>query len=330
VLGEHSDWAAGYRAANGGIERGAAIIVGTEQGIHARAHPLTTADLHFRAGPEHGRTLRVPFAGLAEAAAHPFFGPVAGTLAALLERHPCGGLAVDVVKSDLPAGKGLASSAAACVLVVRAARDIHGLSIDTAEEMRLAWEGERRSGSMCGRMDQGCALGRTCVLLDFDGDHLGVQRLQPGGRFHFVLVDLGGAKDTRRILRDLHGCFPDAPGERARRCREALGVRNRAIVARGAEAILSGDAAELGRCLDEAQRVFERDIAPVSPEALRETRLRALLQVPFVREVMLGGKGVGSHGDCCAQVLVRDAAAQEELVRRIPLELGLRALPLSF
>jgi galactokinase len=327
VVGEHSDWAAGYRAASRAISPGAAIVVGTEQGILASARRSATKELVFRSG--RGRALRAPFADLRKAVSHPFFGPVAGAFAALLERYRCGGVAVEVVRSDLPAGKGLASSAAACVLLVRAARQLHDLPIDAAEEMRLAWEGERRAGSMCGRMDQACALGRACVLLGFDGDDLAVRRLRPGGRFHFVLVDLGGAKDTRRILRDLQGCFPGAPGRRARRCRAALGQHNLAIVARSAAAILAGDAPELGRCLDEAQRIFERDVAPVSPRVLREPRLRALLGVPFVREASLGAKGTGSHGDCCAQVLVRDAASQQALIRRISDDLRLRALPLS-
>ena len=41
VLGEHSDWAGGYRRINSDIHKGCAIIVGTNQGLHAEveAHP---------------------------------------------------------------------------------------------------------------------------------------------------------------------------------------------------------------------------------------------------------------------------------------------------
>ena len=39
LFGEHSDWAGGYRRINSDIERGYAIITGTNQGLHARIKP---------------------------------------------------------------------------------------------------------------------------------------------------------------------------------------------------------------------------------------------------------------------------------------------------
>ena len=41
LFGEHSDWAGGYRRTNADIEKGFAIIAGTNQGIYAEvdAHP---------------------------------------------------------------------------------------------------------------------------------------------------------------------------------------------------------------------------------------------------------------------------------------------------
>ena len=39
LFGEHSDWAGGYRRINADIEKGHAIITGTNQGIHARVKP---------------------------------------------------------------------------------------------------------------------------------------------------------------------------------------------------------------------------------------------------------------------------------------------------
>ena len=48
LLGEHSDWAGGYRRINADIEKGYSLITGTDQGIHAevsRASHLPGADL---------------------------------------------------------------------------------------------------------------------------------------------------------------------------------------------------------------------------------------------------------------------------------------------
>ena len=41
LFGEHSDWAGGYRRINAAIEKGHAIIVGTNQGVYGevKAHP---------------------------------------------------------------------------------------------------------------------------------------------------------------------------------------------------------------------------------------------------------------------------------------------------
>ena len=39
LFGEHSDWAAGHRRQNSALEKGCAIIAGTNQGLHARATP---------------------------------------------------------------------------------------------------------------------------------------------------------------------------------------------------------------------------------------------------------------------------------------------------
>jgi len=43
LLGEHSDWAGGYRRINADIEKGYSLITGTDQGIHAEvsAHPTS-------------------------------------------------------------------------------------------------------------------------------------------------------------------------------------------------------------------------------------------------------------------------------------------------
>ena len=43
LFGEHSDWAGGYRRINAEIEKGYALITGTNQGIYAEAEPHPTA-----------------------------------------------------------------------------------------------------------------------------------------------------------------------------------------------------------------------------------------------------------------------------------------------
>jgi hypothetical protein len=57
--------------------------------------------------------------------------------------------------------------------------------------------------------------------------------------------------------------------------------------------------------------------------------LHSVLAHPLVRELCWGGKGVGSQGDGCAQLVARDGAAQRHLVRELPRLLDVRCLELN-
>ena len=55
---------------------------------------------------------------------------------------------------DLPIKSGLSSSAAICVLVARAFNEMYELQLNTMGEMNIAFYGEQRTPSRCGRLDQ--------------------------------------------------------------------------------------------------------------------------------------------------------------------------------
>ncbi len=58
-------------------------------------------------------------------------------------------------------------------------------------------------------MDQCGAFGQVPMLMTFEGDSLGVQRLALGAALYLVLVDLRASKDTVAILAALQvpACF---------------------------------------------------------------------------------------------------------------------------
>jgi hypothetical protein len=80
--------------------------------------------------------------------------------------------------------------------------------------------------------------------------------------------------------------------------------------------------------MTEAQAAFDAFIAPVCPE-LRAPRLHEVLTSAAVRELAFGGKGVGSQGDGCAQLVTRGPGERERLARRLEAELQVSALPLT-
>ncbi len=136
------------------------------------------------------------------------------------------------------------------------------------------------------------------------------------------------AKDTRRILADLNACFPDAADPTSAGVREALGPRNATLVAAARRTIEQGDAAALGALMTEAQRVFDTLVAPACPE-LAAPRLHEVLAHPAVAELGWGGKGVGSQGDGCAQLVARGPDERDALARRLGDDLGVSCLPLT-
>ncbi len=334
LFGEHSDWAGGHRVRAPQLPPGRCLVSGTDQGLRARfrRHPdAFVVQSVLPDGTPRG-PLRVPASpdALAEVARRDaFFGYAAGVAAEVLRRFDAaGGLELHVLEADLPMGSGLSSSAAVCVLVARAFGRAWELGLSIRDEMQLAYAGERLAGSACGRMDQICAYGRRPVMLTFDGDGLEIEPVAPGGEIALLIVDLRRGKDTRRILSDLNACFPDTPGRLAEGVREALGPRNAALLGRARALLHEGDARGLGELMSEAQALFDALVAPACPE-LAAPRLHEVLESGAARDLAWGGKGVGSQGDGCAQLVARGPEERDALARRLEREFAVACLPLG-
>jgi galactokinase len=331
LFGEHSDWAGAYRSTHPGIERGWCLVAGTDQGLEVSAQRRDRGvEIHsvLPSGDEHVGELPAEVEALDAGARSPeFFRHVAGAAAEMHARYELAGLSLRL-RSDLPVQKGLSSSAAVCVATVRAYARAYALELDASDEMEIAYAGERRTGSECGRMDQVVAHGPGLTALCFDGDRVEVERFESGGVFHLLIVDLQRGKDTRRILRDLNRCYPDAASEQSRRVRDALGCRNEELHRRARAALEAGDAGELGACMIDAQQRFDRDVMPVSP-ALAAPFQRELLDHPVVAELGYGAKGVGSQGDGCVQIVARGGKQRDALARRLEDDLAVVTFPLT-
>ena len=334
LFGEHSDWAAGYRRANTAIEKGYTIIAGTNQGLYARVETHPSA-LVFRSTMSDGRTRvarEIPMerqALLAEAESGEFFSYVAGVAFRILSRYPVRGLAIDNYRTDLPIGKGLSSSAAACVLTARAFNRMYNLRMTVNGEMEYAYLGEITTPSQCGRMDQGCAFGSRPILMVHDRETVAVEELQVRKPIHMVVVDLGARKDTKEILARLNQCYPFAQDTVARNVQHYLGTLNHGMVVRAADELRGGDAEGLGRLMTEAQRLFDEHCSPACPEELNAPTLHRVLEHPKIQPHVWGGKGVGSQGDGSAQLIARSEADRDVVLRVLQDELGLSSVALD-
>jgi UTP-glucose-1-phosphate uridylyltransferase len=334
LFGEHSDWAGGYRRINADIEKGCALIVGTNQGIHAEVKPHpdklilhTTCEDGTRKGP-----YEIPMereALLAEAASGGFASYAAGVAYQILTHYRVRGVEIDNYLTDLPIQKGLSSSAAICVLVARSFNRLYDLKMTIRGEMEYAYTGEITTPSRCGRLDQGCAYGNRPVIMTFDGDRLDVQELNVPAPLHYVIVDLKASKDTKEILSKLNRCYPFADDEMQQKVQQYLGPINADITERATTAIRTGDIEALGALMSEAQTKFDEHLQPACPSQLTAPVLHRLLTHEAIQPYMLGGKGVGSQGDGTAQLLARDETAQHKLIEIIERDLKMQCMKLD-
>lgn len=334
LVGEHSDWAGGYRRINAHIEKGYTLIAGTDQGIYAEVSPHPTSLVLSSIRPDGSREgpYEIPMepkALLEEAQKGGFWSYIAGVAYQMLTNYHVRGLVIDNYKTDMPVKKELSSSAAICVLTARAFNRVYDLKMTVRGEMELAYQGEITTPSRCGRMDQGCAFGNRPVLMTFDGDRLETEELQVKHPLHFVLVDLQAKKDTMEILNRLNHCYPFAESDLDRGVQELLGPINKRIVHQTMEAVCEGDGERVGALMVEAQAFFDRYATPACPEELTAPTLHRLLDFGSLKPHVWGGKGVGSQGDGTAQFICRSADDQEAVIQILERDLGLHGMKLT-
>ena len=317
---------------NADIKPGAAIVTGIEQGIYAEVEKSSIFELYsdaeeindvwqdFSCRMDESELKRVAKSGS-------FFCYCAGVASYMLEWYKVGGVRIRITSMTLPMKSGLSSSAAICVLVARAFNLLYNLNLNTLGEMNIAYVGELRTSSRCGRLDQACAFGVKPNLMTFDGDEIEVRSLNVKKHLYWVFADLCAEKDTIKILSDLNKAYPFPTTEAERKEHEALGEKNLEIVDRAIRFMAEGDAESLGRLMTEAEALFNSQVAPMSP-ALKSPKLDAVLADPAIQPLVWGGKGVGSHGDGSVQFLARSEEAQTQLTAYLN-EHGMKAYSLT-
>lgn len=333
LFGEHTDWAGGYRRINADLEKGYAIITGTNQGIHAEVEPHPTK-LILKSTLNDGTKIgpfEVPMRLedlLEEAQKGSYLSYAAGVAYQVLTHYRVHGLEIENTLTDLPIKKGLSSSAAICVMVARAFNRVYDLKMTIRGEMEFAYMGEITTPSRCGRMDQGCAYGNRPVLMVFDGDRIDVKELKVSKNLYFVIVDLCASKDTKEILSKLNHCYPFAENEIQKNVQNYLGPISAEITNKAAEALDTGDSTLIGALMKKAQDAFDANCQPACPSQLTAPVLHKVLNYDPIQSLILGGKGVGSQGDGTAQFIVKDEESQNKVIDIIEKNLNLPCLKL--
>ncbi len=326
IIGEHSDWSSIYKTFNPSISSGYAIVTGIEQGIYAKVSTdskfIFTSDIElykescFECEMD-SITLKK------EASKGSFFSYVTGVASYIKENYDVGGLSIEVTKMDLPIKSGLSSSAAICVLVTRAFNILYDLHLSTEGEMFIAYMGEQRTPSRCGRLDQACAFGKRLTLMQFDGNEISYKKIHLKETLYFVISDINGKKDTIKILADLNHCFPFSTNENEKRVQEAFGIDNEQFVKKAVKLLENGENSKFGELLKDYQKNFDTKVAPVSPVELKSPILHSLLENKIIRNSSFGAKGVGSQGDGSIQILAKDEKSQKQIYNYLKTEYNL-------
>jgi len=320
LFGEHSDWAGLHRIINADIVPGMAIVTGIEQGIYAEVEKCEQFIMHNESKELEG--IWVDFncsmqsnelRAIAETDS--YFSYATGVASYIKDHYSVGGVKVTIKKMTLPVKKGLSSSAAICVLIARAFNKLYSLNLNIRGEMDIAYKGEQRTRSRCGRLDQACAFGAVPVCMHFNGDDITIDKLIIKDYFYWVFADLNAKKNTIKILNDLNKCYPFAETDKERNVHKALGELNQNIIKRAVEYLQKGNSTELGKLMSEAQEIFDSMITPASPSELAAPKLHTFLKDENIKSLTFGGKGVGSHGDGAIQFLAKDAETQESLYK---------------
>lgn len=332
LIGEHSDWAGLYKNINSDIPSGKALVTGIEQGIYATVERsekfVIDSELDLFKGESFSCVMDTEM--LREAATKGgFFSYVAGVASYVCEHYNVGGIHVTVTAMDLPVKSGLSSSAAICVLVARAFNQLYNLNLNTIGEMRIAYSGEQRTPSRCGRLDQACAYGVNPVCMTFDGSEIYVKPLTVKVPMYFVIADLNASKDTVKILGDLNKCYPFAQNDIERNVQQALGEDNERFITSAIDYIENGDMPDFGKLMEEYQKNFDLKVAPACKEQLASPVLHSVINDVNIREFIYGVKGVGSQGDGTVQFLCKDEESQNKLISYLKKERGMDGFPLT-
>jgi galactokinase len=146
---------------------GMTVVCATNEGLYGKCSQHTAGVLlyeHFDIKANETKRIETTlnmFELKSKASEGGFYSYVLGTAAAVLDYAPAkrgvfgdSGIRINNYRTTLPMRKGLSSSAAVCVLVVKAFDAVFGLNLSMAEVMELAYKGEMMTPSRCGRMDQ--------------------------------------------------------------------------------------------------------------------------------------------------------------------------------
>lgn len=224
--------------------------------------------------------------------------PTVAAVEAALEAAGCAGAGVAVdVRSEIPAERGLGSSAAVAAAIVRAVGGAFGSHPDPDELHALIQIAERAAHGRPSGLDARSVVATGPVW--FAGGN--ATALAVGGRMSFVLADSGVAGRTREAVGGVRRLRESRPQQV-----DAILERLGGLSALGRDALAAADAERVGAGMSEAHRLLGE--LGVGEPALDH------LVAAAARGGALGAKLTGGGRGGCVVAVARDAAHADRLV----------------
>ena len=318
IIGELSDLVTEYIAINDKIIPGEVIAGGIDKGIYATAKQ--NKNFVFKFGTKKFIAKNMDLKVLYDTAkSGTFFSYIAAVAHYMKINYNVEGISINVRFMNLPIQKGLSSSASICVLVTKAFNKIYNLQLTDNEIMEIAYESERFALSMCGKLDQICAKGLCLSHIIFNKENLTINNLDIKKELNFIIADLNGFKDTKKILSKIHTCFPFPKNEEEQLVKETLCEKNQYLVRESIDAIKNGKLKYLGELLNTAQKNIDNNIGKICKEIYGPI-LHKVMADNTIKKYSYGSKGTGSNGDGSIIILAKDKDSQKNIINYLEKE----------
>ena len=294
LIGELSDLVSPYLSQNKELVPGTAIACTIDKGIYSKVKKCnklkyTFNDLYFECD--------ISINSLEEATSKgDFFSYICGTTLYILKNYNIDkGIDIKIEKMDLPMKKGLSSSAAICLTIVKSYNTLYDLNLTEEEIKSIAYNGEHLAGSKCGKLDQNSIMNNNCSRLTFYEDKVLSKSINLNKDLYLLIVDLNSNKNTKVIMNSFSRALPKPKNEKDKTLLEIIGNKNVELVNRAAFCLEMGDLKLFGKCLNDAQKLL--DNAKIACSEFKAPSLHLLLSDGFINCLTYGGKSIGSGGD---------------------------------
>lgn len=306
LFGEHSDWASNYNNLTG-----YSLVTCINLGIYLKAQESEIFIYKYK-----NQVIELTDLEIEKYKKNDFFEYVVYTIKLLKNKYKVKNLKIECVKMTLPLKKGLASSAAICIAIIKCFNKIYNLSLSLEEEMNLAYEAEKLTGSQCGRMDQICAYGTGMKFIKFNDNKIEIENLILKNSINIILVDLKKNKNTKKILFDLNKTLLYSQNENNLKLFDFFNNINKKLVLKIKKILESDNLLDLGFYIKKYQLEFDINVSPFCEE-LKSPYLHEFMKWINSQDFVLGSKGVGSQGDGMAQVYIESDKEVFNIIKKI-------------